>query len=99
MVDSLRDFDGFVLGVICGCKAWHGEMADGGVVGVEFDHGGAGCNGIRAVDLDLVVALGVGEGNGEGKEDEGVEKSPQENSLGRVWVLASHLDILDCWRR
>jgi hypothetical protein len=28
-----------------------------------------------------------------------VEKSPQENSLGRVWVLASHLDILDCWRR
>jgi hypothetical protein len=84
--NSLRDFDGFVRGVVGGLNAIDDvSLAIGGEVGVEFEHGGAGGNGFRAVNLDLVVALCMGEGNGrdegEAEDAEVGEKQFQKNAL------------------
>jgi hypothetical protein len=58
VVDALGDLDGFVFGVISGGHAVDGlAVAVGGEVRVQFDHGAAGSNRLRAVDLNLVVAL------------------------------------------
>jgi hypothetical protein len=84
--DALRDFDGFVLGVVGGLHAIDNvALTIGGEVGMELEHGGAGGNGFSAVNLDLVVALRMGEGNGgdegEAEDADGGEKQSQKNAL------------------
>ena len=60
VVDALGEFEGFVLLVVGGIDAVDGlRLAFDGEVGVELDHEGFGGDGVGAVDLDLVVALGV----------------------------------------
>jgi hypothetical protein len=58
---------------------------------VELDHGGAGSYGLRAVDLDLVVALGVSQRSGEGNGDEGIEERPHYGTFGVDWDLVLQL--------
>ena len=61
--DALRDFDGFVFGVVGGLHAIDDvALTIGGEVGVQFEHGGAGCNGFGAVNLDLVIVLRMARG-------------------------------------
>jgi hypothetical protein len=61
MVDSLRDFDGFVFGVVRRLDAIdHGFRSVHGEVGVQFEHGASGRDGVIAIDLDLIVVLGGG---------------------------------------
>ena len=58
VVDALSEFEGLVLLVVGGVDAVDGVLlAVRGEVGVDFDHGAFGFDGVGAVDLDLVVAL------------------------------------------
>jgi len=64
-----------VLGVVGGRHAVDDvRLAVGGEVGVQLDHGGAGRDRVRAVDLNLVVVLCMGGGD-DGREDENCEKA------------------------
>ena len=71
-VQALRDLDGFVKLMVGGVDAIDDvALALGGEVGVQLDHGGLWCNGVCAIDLDLVVALCVsGSRNTEKRDDE-----------------------------
>ncbi len=60
VVQTLGDFDGLVFGVVGGIDAIDESLlADGGVVGMQLDHGAMRSLRLRAIDLDLVVALRV----------------------------------------
>ena len=52
-------------------------LAVGSEVRVQFDHSAARGLGLRAVDLDLVVALRVGESGCDGEENEERKKALQ----------------------
>ena len=66
-----------------GMMGW-GDAADGlalavgGKVRVQLDHGAAGSDRLRAVDLNLIVALGVRRGDGCTDHDESGKKQLHE---------------------
>ena len=75
-----------MFGVVGGLHAIDDvALTIGGEVGVQFEHGGAGCNSVRALDLDLVIVLRMGAGNGgdegEAEDANGGEKRSQKNAL------------------
>src|SRR5258708_10979511 len=63
VVDSLRNFNRFVLGVVGGLEAVNYSLAAiYREVRVELDHSGARSYCVVAVDLNFVVVLGGGVG-------------------------------------
>ncbi len=71
VVDSLRDLDGLVFGVIGGRNAIECRMAFGSEVRVQLDHRGARRHRVSAVDLNLVVTLRAGGGGRAEEEKQG----------------------------
>jgi hypothetical protein len=69
VVDALGEFDGLVLLVVGGIDAIDEVLlAFGGEVGMQLDHEVPGFDGVRSVDLDLIVALGAGVWSDEEEE-------------------------------
>src|SRR5438874_5609337 len=77
--EALCDFECLVLGMIGGqytvkngLGSFHSE------VGVQFDHGVAGRDGVIAIDLDFVVFLGRGKSTKSNDNYEGQDSSHGE---------------------
>lgn len=60
IVDTFCQLDGFMLLVVRWIDSVNRlSLAGDGVVGVQFDHQVLWCDRVRAIDLNLVVSLGV----------------------------------------
>src|SRR6185437_13801922 len=60
IVPALGDLDGFMHRVVGGRDTVdHCFGALRGVVGMEFNHSGAGIHRVRAIYLDLIIVLGM----------------------------------------
>src|SRR6185312_6142106 len=80
IIHALRDFNGFMNGMVCGRNSIHLSLGTlRGVVGMEFNHRYAGVDRVGAVHLYLVVVLSM---NTKSAQAQCQHKKPVPNHYG-----------------